>query len=386
MSASHPCGYADFPLTASERNPKRKDMRIAIIENGNGSGTQDEAYRFALFREWESLGHEVSVLMLGNDRKTVGTARGRAGIFGVIRTLSRIFFGGFDIVFLRFFQVLPLLLPLRASRRLPGIVVSDVAPGRGFGMSLSRFLLPFLADRVAVSEASEEYADRESARRLVAPVLSEAMVVGAVSTTGWLRAFGLREGRYLLFAPRVVGREELILVVRAFRELEETGKLPNGFRLVIAGRFGFDAGTEPYLRSAIGERDSILSLGEQAGDARRELFSHAAISIQSSTDRDGLFEAMACGIPVVAPSSETNREYLGEAAWYFGDAAGLRDALSFLLVRPLEREGTGAAIRERFHERFSPEADAVRLLECFEDVIRERDSHRYQLKRTHRHA
>jgi len=370
-------------------------MRIAIVESQgrrsvSGCFLRDMPLR--VFRsEWESAGHPMSVFRLSPDKRAYGTGRSRS--VGALSTLLRIAFGDYDVVWIRTSGFLVPGFLLRLLDRSVGIVVSfpftdAVESDFANRPDLSRRIVRAIADRLVTTSESWKAGEIRDRYGNDPVRIAGAPIAVPVAKGEFLRTNDLREGRFILSVSEGAGQESLIPLVRVFRELEETGKMPNNFKLVIIGKLSFDPETEPYLKTAIGKRDSILLLDMAEGAVRREIFSHAAVFVQPAgrEGSDALLEALGYGLPVLAGDSARNRERLGEAGEYYRDATSMRDRLSALLARPDFRLDAAYAARELFRRRFSPETDAAVLLELFGDVIGSGSGRKYIMKRTHRHA
>jgi alpha-1,3-rhamnosyl/mannosyltransferase len=133
--------------------------------------------------------------------------------------------------------------------------------------------------------------------------------------------------RMILHVGAVQRRKNIQRLVRAF------GQVPSGWRLVLAGSFGF--GAEDTLREVekSPRRGDIELLGYVPAQKLADLYSRASIFAFPSLDEGfgmPVLEAMAWGIPVVA----SNRSSLPEVC---GDAA--------LLVDPFDVDAIASALR-----------------------------------------
>lgn len=366
-------------------------MRIAVLErerNGDRFG-DDASFLDALISEWGDLGHDISVFRFPAWRVMKRMTEGHAGS---IRLVSRLLSERFDVIYLRSRSFLWLGFLLRFLKRSSGIVVSwpkadsaqDEAARPGFVRDV---LLSLVADRIALSEAASRGRIRDRYGD-TATILMESPVIEPIHTTETLHDFGLREGHYMLFAPDVMKRDDLLRMVRVFRDLEETGKLPNNFKLVVLGQPSFPPESEPYLRAALGKRESILLLGEQSGRPRRELFSHAGMFVYPAyTGRaENLIEALGYALPVLAEHSPGNRDILRDSVGYFEDSVSLRRAVSALLIRPAASHELREASRVRFRTSFSSRSDAMRLVDLFDESMHLRAGRHYSMNRTERHV
>ncbi len=206
-----------------------------------------------------------------------------------------------------------------------------------------------------------------------------------VATTGFLGAFGLKEKRYLLVVSRLVAHKGIHYLIKAFQDLEDTGKLPNNYKLVIVGAHAETPEYEAYLKTMSTGRDNVLFLGEQTGTALAELFSHAAMFVQPSEDEGlsiALLEAMSYGLPIVASDIPGNEEALGGAGVYFKTKSvdSLKSELAALINRPEEMEAFGKLARGRAQNVYGWESIARQTVEAYEDALRDRVQKTYGLR------
>lgn len=363
----------------SERT-KCSRMRIAFLteeERVDADGRRAPTDRFAsVSEELVSLGHETSVF-----RVSAASGVGRWSRFaGLTRVFLSVLFGRYDALHVRSAFFLPFAFFARAFRHGIGIVVSVDG-------TFSPHLVGRLADRITVSGASDapSLRDRHGGKCVVVP---EPLDTERTGSTEFLRGFGLKPGRFILFSPRSADGGQAHYVIKAFRDLEETGKLPNNFKLAVVGG-GIDVPEYERTASIAGDRENVLFLGEQEGDARRELFSHATLFVHpvSRPDDMALAEAMGFGLPVVAADSAGNREMLGDAgAAYWHDTGSLALAVARLLIRPDDRESYGSLSERRFRSRYSPESAAGRLSEIYAEAVERRLGDAYGLQRKNHHV
>jgi glycosyltransferase involved in cell wall biosynthesis len=232
---------------------------------------------------------------------------------------------------------------------------------------------------IAISRGMTEYA-RE--RYGSVPVFIPNGAEGEpVETAVALRKFNLKEKRYILSVSRLVAHKGIHYLVKAFQDLEDTGRLPNNFKLVIVGAHAETPEYEAYLKMLSLGRGNILFLGERTGQELAELFSHAAVFVQPSEDEGlsiALLEAMSYGLPIVASDIAGNREALDGAGAYFRtkDVESLKQELAYMLNRPDEMALYGKLARGRAKSAFSWEAIAKQTLDVYHDAMREHISKR----------
>ncbi len=238
---------------------------------------------------------------------------------------------------------------------------------------------------IAISRGMTEYArDRYDTEPIFIPNGAEG---DPVAGTEFLREHSLREKRYVLTVSRLVAHKGIHYLVKAFEDLEDTGRLPNNFKLVVVGTHAETPEYEQYLKMISVGRENILFLGERTGAELAELFTNAAVFVQPSEDEGlsiALLEAMSYGLPIVASDIPGNREALDGAGAYFRtkDVDSLKQELAYMLNRPDEMEIYGKLARGRAKGAFSWEAIASQTLDVYHDALRERSSSCLESRRT----
>ena len=156
-----------------------------------------------------------------------------------------------------------------------------------------------------------------------------------------LAEFGLDDGRYVLFAGRLVPEKGLHYLIEAYKRVRP------GVKLVIAG--GSSMSEEYVARLQESSDAHVVFVGYQYGPRLAALFRHAALFVLPS-DLEGLpivlLEALGYGVPVLASDIAPNVEVLGADGSYF--AAGSVDDLAEKLAAACEDL---PALRQRASER-----------------------------------
>lgn len=225
---------------------------------------------------------------------------------------------------------------------------------------------------ITVSRGMAAYAKKRYGRDITyIPNGAEAVTA---ASTDMLGAFGLKEKRYVLSVARLVSHKGIHTLIRAFLELEDTGKLPNNFKLAIVGTHADTPGYEHHLRKMSEGRDSVLFLGEQSGEALAELFTNAAMFVQPSEDEGlsiALLEAMSYGLPIVASRISGNEEALGDAGAYFepSEVDGLKAQMAKLLNRQDRMLEYGNSAKTRATEIYGWEAIAKQTAALYEREV-----------------
>lgn len=201
--------------------------------------------------------------------------------------------------------------------------------------------------------------------------------------------WGLRPGRYALSVSRLVGHKGIHYLIKAFMELEDTNKLPNNYKLVIAGAPANTKEYENYLHAMASGRENILFVGEQRGKDLAALFTHAGVFVQPSENEGmsmALLEAMAYGLPVIvsdiAPNLEVVRGGYG-AVFPVRNTEALKQELAYYINRPDEAKRLGDSARMRIDDAFSWDAIARQTVEVYQETI---DTHSREYQWTSNHA
>lgn len=241
---------------------------------------------------------------------------------------------------------------------------------------------------IAVSRSLAEYARRVYGREAV--YIPNGAEIEFETDTRPIKEFGLRPKQYVLSVSRLVAHKGIHYLIKAFQDIEHTGKLPNGMKLVIVGTHANTEEYEKYLYLLAAENPNILFLGEQHGKTLNALFSHAMVFVQPSEDEGlslALLEAMAHGICPLVSDIPANLEAIGSDAgesFAVRDITGLRDRLAFLMNSPETLAEIGERSKERIEDEYSWDAIARRTAEVYQDVLKEKETkRRYQFNSKH---
>ncbi len=154
---------------------------------------------------------------------------------------------------------------------------------------------------------------------------------------------------YLLFLARVNEQKGADLAIETARKLNKRLFLVGN--MVDRDRDFLESKVKPYL-----DNDQIVYLGEVSGPRKLELLQNAEAVLQPvrffEACSNTLLEAMACGTPVVATDSGSNRELIedGRTGFVVKDGEDLAEAVSRV------KEIDPAHCRQRVSDNFSLEA------------------------------
>lgn len=192
--------------------------------------------------------------------------------------------------------------------------------------------------------------------------------------TATLTELGLRSKRYLLAVHRLVPHKGTHYLIKAFKELEDTNRIPNNFKLVIVGTHADTEEYEKFLKHLAEGRSNIIMAGERTGQAMETLYSHAYLYVQPS-EQEGLslalLEAMGHGLMPLCSDIEPHKEAVANTGAFFPvkDVDGLKKELAYYINRSDEVAALGRVAAERVREYYSWDAVAKKTLEVYRDVL-----------------
>ena len=185
----------------------------------------------------------------------------------------------------------------------------------------------------------------------------------------------LCRGTVLLYVGRFTAVKRLDRLMKAFCDAQRHLDRPAGLVLV-GGHPGEWEGDHPAeLADRLGAENVFLAGWYQQDELPELLAGADALVVSSEREQFGqvLPEAMACGLPVVAPRSLGPAMIVddGRTGWLFepDDDGELTEVLVEVADSPVERSRRGAAARITARERFSWSTVSGQLASVFEEVI-----------------
>lgn len=225
---------------------------------------------------------------------------------------------------------------------------------------------------IVVSETLERHARAKYGREFI--MIPNGADIAPEPSTDALQGWRLRPGRYALIVSRLIRHKGVHYAIQAFRDLERGGRLPNNFKLVIAGAPAHSAEYAEFLETLAGDDPNIVFVGEQTGRALQALYTHAAFFIQPSEDEGlslALLEAMAHGLCPIVSAIPANLEAVGSTGVCFPskDVRTLRDHMAYFVNRPEEAAALGTQSRLRAEANYSWDAIARRTEEAYQEAL-----------------
>ncbi|TSC94860.1 MAG: Glycosyltransferase [Candidatus Berkelbacteria bacterium Athens1014_28] len=193
-----------------------------------------------------------------------------------------------------------------------------------------------------------------------------------------LAGWDIRKKGYILSMGRLVKHKGVHYLIEAFKQLEDTNRLPNNFKLVIVGAGSFTDDYVRYLKTISQSRSSIIFTGNQTGDALSQLLSNAYLFVQPSESEGlsiALLEAMGSGIAPLASDIAENIEAIGDAGFSFSNKSveSLRDKLAYLMNKPDEVKSMGEKSQERISKEFSWKSIAEKTNQLYLELRKKKE-------------
>jgi glycosyltransferase involved in cell wall biosynthesis len=181
---------------------------------------------------------------------------------------------------------------------------------------------------------------------------------------------GLRPKKYLLAEVDLVKAEGVHFLIDAFKQLENTAKTPNNFKLVVIAHEKKDEDYERYLRHICAGRQNIILLYDEPKGMLEMLYANAYLFVQTSPDASSIGRIMKArqhGLAVMANGSTENLEVLEESGVTFSlkNAGELSSKLAFLLIKNDEVERMGKISKKKLEKEYSAESIANKSVESY---------------------
>ena len=207
---------------------------------------------------------------------------------------------------------------------------------------------------IVSSETLIDYAKKAYGKEVI--FIPSGAEVAYEENTEVLEELGLRSKRYLLAVHRLVPHKGTHYLIKAFKELEDTNRIPNNFKLVIVGTHADTPEYEKFHKHLAEGRPNIVMAGERIGQAMESLYSHAYLYVQPS-EQEGLslalLEAMGHGLMPLVSDIEPHKEAVANTGAFFPvkNIEGLKKELAYYVNRSDEVAALGRVAQERVRER-----------------------------------
>lgn len=242
-----------------------------------------------------------------------------------------------------------------------------------FSLKLGEFLTCTVPDKtIVVSKALKIFS--ESQYKNDAVLIPNGSDIRYSEQVDAISKWGLRDKKYILVVGRLIKHKGVHYLIDAFKQLEDTSKIPNNFKLVIVGD-GFHTDDYVHYLHTISEgRDNIIFTGMQTGEALEQLFSHAYLFVQPSESEGmsiALLEAMGYGLMPIVSDIEANMEVVEDENFSFPSKSivGLRDKLAYFLNRSDEVEKFGKMAKLKIEQEYSWDSIVQKTIEVYKGAL-----------------
>ena len=242
-----------------------------------------------------------------------------------------------------------------------------------FSLKMGEWMTCRVPDKtITVSRELARYAFQKYGAK--AAVIPNGANVEYDAGTEKLAEFGLKDKKYILAVTRLIKHKGVHYLIEAFKRLEDTGKIPNGMKLVIAGEGFHTDDYVKYLKTISQNRKNIIFTGALKGKTLGQIFSHAYLFVQPS-EYEGLsialLEAMGYGLAAIVSDIKENTEAAAGAALIFKnkDVSDLAGKLSYLINKPSEVERLGKLGAERVKNEYSWNSIARKTESLYFDLL-----------------
>jgi len=204
-------------------------------------------------------------------------------------------------------------------------------------------------------------------------IIPNGAVVSYCEKTNEISAWNLKDKKYILSQGRLIKHKGVHYLIEAFKQLEDTSKVPNNFKLVIVGDGFHTDDYVRYLHTISKGRENIIFTGSQTGEAMEQLFSHAYLFVQPSESEGmslSLLEAMGHGLTPLVSDIKENVDVVEKDGFSFvsKSVGDLRDRLAYLISRPDEVEKVGALAKQKIQDQFSWDSIAKKTVDLYKSI------------------
>lgn len=244
-------------------------------------------------------------------------------------------------------------------------------------LKLGEYMTCVIPDKtIAVSKSLANLAKEKYDERLV--VIPNGADIKRTQKIDLISQWGLKDKKYILFVGRLVKHKGVHYLIEAFKQLEDTSKLANNFKLVITGEGFYTDDYVRYLRTISEKRENIIFTGKQSNEILEQLFSHAYLFVQPSESEGlsiALLEAMGHTLCPLVSDIKENLEPVADCGHSFKNksAVDLRDKLAYLLNKPEEVERLGSCAVERIRNEYSWDSITEKTLNLYREIILQKE-------------
>ena len=178
--------------------------------------------------------------------------------------------------------------------------------------------------------------------------------------------------KYILSVGTIEPRKNFITLIKAFNLIKQK-KTGTDYKLVIAGRTGWKSEATYEEREKSPYREDILFTGRVPDQDLVQIYNQAELFVYPSLfEGFGLppLEAMSCGLPVIASSTSSLKEVVGDAGILIspGDNIELQKQILYILKnKEIKEELKGKSLIRA--KKFSWEETAQKTINLYYEII-----------------
>jgi glycosyltransferase involved in cell wall biosynthesis len=185
----------------------------------------------------------------------------------------------------------------------------------------------------------------------------------------------LKDQKYILAVGTLTKESGAHYLIEAFKQLEDTSRTSNNFKLVLVGNNLQDDEYVHFLQTISAERKNIIFAGEKKGEALEQLYSHAYLFVspcETVVSTNALLEAMGHGLATLVSDVKENLEIIDGSGFSFVSKSviDLRSRLAFLLSRPDEVKKNGELAKKRIKREFSWDSIVEKTTSIYKSIIK----------------
>lgn len=239
-------------------------------------------------------------------------------------------------------------------------------------LKLGEFVTCKVPDKtIVVSKSLAQYA--KDVYKIEAEIIPNGAEISYSEKIEALSKWGIRDKKYILSVGRLIKHKGVHYLIEAFKQLEDSSKIPNNFKLVIVGEGFHTDEYVNYLHTISEGRDNIVFTGAQQGEILEQLFSHAYLFVQPSESEGlsiALLEAMGYGLAPLVSDIKENLEPIADAGFSFKskNVQDLRDKLAYLLNRNAEVAQIGKKAKQRISMEYSWDSIAQKTINLYKEI------------------
>lgn len=193
-----------------------------------------------------------------------------------------------------------------------------------------------------------------------------------------IKQWGLEKNNYILTVARLIPNKGIHDLITAYQQLETDKKL------VIVGSGSFTESYERSLKELAADNPNIIFTASQSGETLEELYSNAALFVQSS-ELEGLsialLEAMSYGKPILVSDIPENIEALAGNGITFKvkDSEDLARQMKYCLEEHAEMSQLAEKALQRSRTEYAWSAIITNTETVYTEVLNDRSAKRHKV-------